>query len=78
MKRKHPAGVQDVVRALFEAPFKDLPPAYGDTVPPELRVFEAQAEEAQHYPREAGAPARPHHGRSKPVRVGSGPKPLAA
>ena len=32
--------------------FQDLPPVFGDTVPPELRVFEAQAEE---HDREADA-----------------------
>ena len=35
---------------LFGAPFQDLPPEFGDTVPTELRVFEYQAEEAQHHP----------------------------
>lgn len=36
---------------LFGSPFEDLPPAFGDPVPPELREFEAEAEEAQRHPR---------------------------
>jgi hypothetical protein len=36
---------------LFGAPFRELPPEFGDEVPSELRVFEAQAEEAQHQSR---------------------------
>jgi hypothetical protein len=35
---------------LFGAPFQELPPEFGDPVPSELRVFEYQAEEAQHHP----------------------------
>jgi hypothetical protein len=61
-----------------KALFTDLPPTYGDTVPPELRIFESQADEAQHHPRQEGALPRPHHARSKPRKVGSGPKPQAA
>lgn len=33
------------VRWLCRRPFEQLPPQYGSTVPPELRRFEAQAEE---------------------------------
>jgi len=65
MKRKPWADVQRVVRKLFGAPFQDLPPQYGDTVPPELRRFEAEAEEAQRHPRDAGASLEPPHGSSK-------------
>ena len=36
---------------LFGAPFHELPPEFGDEVPSELRVFEAQAEEVQHQSR---------------------------
>ena len=32
---------------LFGSPFQGLPPQYGDIVPPELRLFEAEAELAQ-------------------------------
>ena len=34
------------VRWLFGSPFRELPPAFGNTVPPELRAFEAEAAEA--------------------------------
>ena len=51
-------------RWLFGSPFRDLPPAFGDTVPPELRAFEAEA---------AGSPpARP--GRSCGARAGTPPQ----
>jgi hypothetical protein len=33
-------------RWLFGGPFRELPDAYGSTVPPELRRFAAEAEEA--------------------------------
>ena len=33
-------------RWLFGSPFRELPPAFGSTVPPELRAFEAEAAEA--------------------------------
>jgi hypothetical protein len=36
-------------RWLFGAPFSELPAEFGDTVPADLRVFEAQAEEIQHH-----------------------------
>jgi hypothetical protein len=58
--------------------FTGLPPEYGDSVPPELRVFEAQAEEALHEERAAESAPQPHHADSKPRKVGSGPKPHAA
>ena len=66
------------VRAFLRAPFEQLPPQYGDTVPPELRVFEAQAEEAFEHPREMGEAPHAHDASSKPVKVGSGPRPLAS
>lgn len=58
--------------------FTDLPPEYGDTVPPDLRLFEAQAEEALHQARDAGPLPQPRHEISKPRKVGSGPKSQAA
>lgn len=62
-----------------KALFTRLPPSYGDTVPPELRVFEAQADEAEHHPHEEGAAPAPHHAASKPRKRGSGgPKAQAA
>lgn len=44
-------SIQRFLRNLLSAPFQELPPEFGDTVPPELRVFEAEAEERQHHPR---------------------------
>jgi hypothetical protein len=43
-------SIQKFLRKLLSAPFQELPPEFGDTVPSELRVFEAEAEERQHYP----------------------------
>jgi hypothetical protein len=44
-------SIQKSFRRLLSAPFQELPSEFGDTVPPELRVFEAEAEEQQHHPR---------------------------
>ena len=48
-------------RKLLSAPFQELPPEFGDTVPPELRAFEAEAEERQHHPLN-NTSLRPSHG----------------
>jgi hypothetical protein len=48
--------VKRFLRWLFGSPFEELPPEFGDTVPPELRAFEAEAEEAQHYVQERELP----------------------
>jgi len=37
-----------LARRFFGAPFRELPAEFGDPVPPELRVFEAEADAAQH------------------------------
>jgi hypothetical protein len=42
--------MQSLVRWFFGAPFRQLPPEFGDTVPPDLRAFEAEAEEVQRHP----------------------------
>ncbi len=47
---KKPGWVRRFVRWIFGAPFRDLPPEFGDPVPPELRTFETNAEETQHHP----------------------------
>jgi hypothetical protein len=68
-KHKKPGWIQRFVRWLFGSPFRELPPEFGDPVPPELRVFEAQAEEAQHQARGDIPPLPPvHPGQTKPVR----------
>jgi hypothetical protein len=54
---------------LFGAPFQELPPEFGDPVPSELRVFEYQAEEAQHHPSSrTSAPTSVHREQAKPVQ----------
>ena len=50
MKQKLLKPVQSFIRWLFGAPFRELPPEFGDPVPPELRAFEAEAEKIQHRP----------------------------
>lgn len=40
-----------LVRWFFGAPFEELPPEFGDPVPPDLRSFEEQAVTVQHDPR---------------------------
>jgi hypothetical protein len=49
LKYRIARGIQQFVRRLFGIPFQNLPPAFGDTVPSELRIFEAKAEEMQHH-----------------------------
>jgi len=57
------------LRWFFGAPFQELPPEFGDTVPPELRDFEAETEEAQqHVEGDAPQPPLPHHQPTKPIR----------
>ena len=60
------------VRWLFGSPFRELPPAFGNTVPPELQVFEAEAAEAGR--RGLGGVAAPvpvHHRKTRPERLES-------
>jgi hypothetical protein len=45
-----------------------LPPIFGDTVPPDLRVFEAKVDEARHKTQEMPAPPAVHGGPSKRAR----------
>ncbi|HXV41821.1 MAG TPA: hypothetical protein VEC96_02055 [Anaerolineae bacterium] len=42
--------MQSLARWFFGAPFRQLPPEFGETVPPELQAFEANAEARQRYP----------------------------
>jgi hypothetical protein len=59
-------------RWLFGSPFRVLSPLYGNTVPTELRLFEAQAEEARHHGLGGVAvqPTVPHR-KTKPARLDS-------
>ena len=43
-------SIQRLMRWFFGAPFRQVPPEFGDTIPPELQAFEAKAEEAQRHP----------------------------
>ena len=59
-------------RWLFGSPFRELPPAFGNTVPPELQMFEAEAAEAGR--RGLGGVATPvpvHHRKTHPERLQS-------
>lgn len=57
-------------RWLFGAPFQKLPPQYGNTVPPELQRFEAEAEEAGHHGLGRVAAQVPSHDvKVKPARL---------
>jgi hypothetical protein len=59
---------------LFGAPFKNLPPEFGDTVPPELRVFEAEAELAQSSERAEPVERPARDGRSSPALQNHSPE----
>jgi hypothetical protein len=63
---KKQAWFRRLVRWFFGAPFEELPPELGNPVPPDLRVFEAQAEEAQHHPIGSVASASAHGERGEP------------
>ena len=72
------ADLWDPIRTLSRALFDQLPPQYGNTLPPELRLFEAQMQEAQRHPYVLGEAPHAHHAASKPIKVGSGNRPQAA
>ncbi len=59
-------------RWLFGSPFRELPPAFGNPVPPDLQAFEAQADEAAHHGMDgvAGQVATPHQ-KTRPERLES-------
>jgi hypothetical protein len=45
-----------------------LPPIFGDAVPPDLKIFQVQMEEARHEIQEVPAPPAVHARQSKPAR----------
>lgn len=49
--------MQSLARWFFGAPFRQLPPEFGETVPPDLQAFEANAEAGQHHPRGSVQPS---------------------
>ena len=55
-----------LARRFFGAPFRDLPAEFGDPVPPELRVFEAEGEAAQNSAHHEEAPLSTHHEQTQP------------
>jgi hypothetical protein len=60
------------IRWLFGGPFRKLPPAFGSTVPADLQVFEAQAEEAEHHGVGGVATQAPTpHPKTRPARPDS-------
>jgi hypothetical protein len=63
------ALIKRATRWFFAAPFQFLPPAFGDTVPVELRVYEAQADEMTHHPIGTAQQAIGHgYRRNKPTQ----------
>ena len=59
-------------RWLFGSPFRRVPPQFGNTVPAELQVFEAQADEAAHHGLGGVATQAPApHQKTKPARLDS-------
>jgi hypothetical protein len=49
--------IRALARWFFGAPFQQLPPEFGETVPPDLRAFEVATEEAQHHPQGSVQPS---------------------
>ena len=57
-------------RWLFGSPFRQLPPAFGNPVPPDLQQFEAEADAAQRQGIGGVARQAPsHHAKTHPARV---------
>ena len=57
--------VQRFLRWLFGSPFQDMSDVIGDSVPPELRTFEARSEEIAHQPNGKVASPRIHSSHRK-------------
>jgi hypothetical protein len=66
MKSKQFGWIRRFLYWLFGAPFQELPSEFGDPVPPELRAFQAEAEEAQH--RSQSKVSQMHPKQAKPPR----------
>lgn len=67
-KSKKPGWLRHFRDWLSHPTSEVVPPIFGDAVPPDLKVFEAQVEEARHEIQELPAPPAVHGGRSKPAR----------
>lgn len=67
-EQERPGWLARFARWLFDSPFRALPPVFGDQTPPDLRVFEAEVEEARHEIQEIPGSPAVRVGRSKPAR----------
>jgi hypothetical protein len=68
MAHKLIRSLQRVASRFFRAPFEHLPAEYGNTVPPELGLFEAEAEARRPDTVEKIALPETRHPRSRPAR----------
>ncbi len=66
MKHRLSTSIQHFLRWLFGAPFEELPPEFGDLVPPDLRAFQARMEEAEHHPLGTVSAVADYDGQTKP------------
>ena len=62
---KKPGRVQRFLRWMFGAPFQDMSDAFGDSMPPEMRAFEARSEEIVTHSKGRVASARLHSSHHK-------------
>ncbi len=65
MKSKPFGWMQRLLRWWFGAPFQELPEEFGDTVPAEWRVFEAEAEDIRRQPQGRVSPLAGQPGQGK-------------
>jgi hypothetical protein len=67
-KPKKSGWLQHVRHWLSQPTSEVVPPIFGDAEPPDLKVLQAEMEEARHAVQEVPAPPTVHSGRSKPAR----------
>ena len=67
-KQNKPSWLQRVKHWLSHPTSEVLPPIFGDAVPPDLKVLQAEVEEARHEIQEVPASPSVNDGRSKPAR----------
>ena len=60
-RHNKPNAVQRFLRWFFGTPFEDMGEPFGDPIPPEIRKFEAEAEEITHVPRGDTMPKGAQH-----------------
>jgi hypothetical protein len=72
MKRSLSTWPRRFARWQFGSPFRSLPPAFGSPLPPDLRLFELQAAEAERHGIGGVAARIPaHHAKTRPARLDS-------